>query len=122
MHPAGRRRRLGERSQRRLRRADKVDLVHVVINHLHLSDPLTDATVKAAAEGMQVVVDAGARAARVARVDERHLVLILEFVTAEDADRVAREVGGPWMRENVRPLLAGDTERSVGEVIASAEA
>jgi hypothetical protein len=26
------------------------------------------------------------------------------------------------MREHVRPLLAGDTERSVGEVIASAEA
>jgi hypothetical protein len=47
---------------------------------------------------------------------------ILEFSTAEDADRVAREVGGPWMRENIRPLLAGDTARSDGEVIASAGA
>jgi hypothetical protein len=55
-------------------------------------------------------------------VDETHLVLILEFFTAEDAARIAREVGGPWMRENILPLLAGDTERSVGEVIASAEA
>ena len=35
---------------------------------------------------------------------------------------MAREVGGPWMREHIRPLLAGDTARSVGEVIASAEA
>jgi hypothetical protein len=96
--------------------------VHVVVNHLHLSDPVTDATVQAASEGMQLVVDAGALAARVARVDERHLILILEFSTADDADRIAREVGGPWMRENIRPLLAGDTERSVGEVIASAEA
>jgi hypothetical protein len=26
------------------------------------------------------------------------------------------------MREHIKPLLAGDTERSVGEVIASAEA
>jgi len=26
------------------------------------------------------------------------------------------------MREHIRPLLAGDTERSVGEVIASAAA
>jgi hypothetical protein len=42
------------------------------------------------------------------------------FATAEDADRIAREVGGPWMREHIRPLLARDTERSVGEVIASA--
>lgn len=40
---------------------------------------------------------------------------------AGDADRMAREVGGPWMREHVRPLLVGDTERSLGEVIASAK-
>lgn len=96
--------------------------MHVVINHLRLRDPLSEATVEAARDGMQVVVDAGALAARVAKVDEKHLVLILEFATAADADRIAREVGGPWMRENIRPLLAGDTERSVGEVIASAEA
>jgi hypothetical protein len=96
--------------------------VHVVVNHLRLRDPVTDATVKAAREGMQQVVAAGALAARVAKVDERHLVLILEFPTADEADRVARDVGGPWMREHIRPLLAGDTERSVGEVIASAEA
>jgi hypothetical protein len=68
------------------------------------------------------VVDAGALAARVAKVDERHLILILEFATAEDADRVARDIGGPWMRENITPLLGGEPERSVGEVIASAQA
>ena len=96
--------------------------MHVVINHLRLREPIADATVQAAREGMQLVVDAGALAARVAKVDERHLILLLEFATAEDADRIAREVGGPWMKENIRPLLAGDTERSVGEVIASAEA
>jgi hypothetical protein len=101
---------------------DKVGLMHVVVNHLRLRDPVADTTVQAAREGMQFVVDAGALAARVAKVDETHLILILEFATAEDADRIAREVGGPWMREHIRPLLAGDTERSVGEVIASAEA
>jgi hypothetical protein len=96
--------------------------MHVVVNHLRLRDPLTDVTVEAAQEGMQRVVEAGAVAARVAKVDETHLILILEFRTAEDAGRVAREVGGPWMNEHIRPLLAGDTDRSVGEVIASAEA
>jgi len=94
--------------------------VHVVINHLRLSQPVSDETVQKAQEGVRLVVDAGAIAARVAKVDERHLMLILDFSTAEDADRVSREVGGPWMRENIAPLLAGDTERSVGEVIASA--
>jgi hypothetical protein len=54
------------------------------------------------------------------KVDETHLILILDFSTAEEADRIAREVGGPWMREHIVPLLAGDTERSVGEVVAAA--
>ena len=92
-----------------------------MINHLRLRDPLADATVDALHHGMQLVVDAGALAASVAKVDETHLILILEFSSAEEADRLARDVGGPWMREHIRPLLAGDTERSVGEVIASAE-
>ena len=95
--------------------------MHVVINHLRLREPVLEATVEALREGVQLAVDAGALAARVAKVDETHLILILEFSTAEDADRMAREVGGPWMRENISPLLAGGTERSVGEVIASAE-
>jgi hypothetical protein len=93
-----------------------------VINHLRLREPVTDATVDAARTGMQLVVDAGGLAARMAKVDETHLILILEFSTAEDADRIAREVGGPWMREHITPLLAGGTDRSVGEVIAAAEA
>ena len=56
------------------------------------------------------------------KVEDRHLILLLDFRSAEDADRVAREAGGPWMREHIVPLLSGGTERSVGEVIASAPA
>jgi hypothetical protein len=96
--------------------------VHVVVNHLHLRDPVTEATVGAAREAVQLVVKAGALAARVAKADERHLLLILEFASPEDAGRIARDVGGPWMREHIVPLLARDTERSVAEVIASAQA
>jgi hypothetical protein len=33
-------------------------------------------------------------------------MLILEFASAEDADRVATDVGGPWTRERILPLLA----------------
>jgi hypothetical protein len=96
--------------------------VHVVVNHLHLSAPLLETTAQSAEEAVQRVVDAGALAAQVAKVDDKHLILLLTFASAEDADRVAREVGGPWMRENIVPLLARDTERSVAEVIASAPA
>lgn len=96
--------------------------MHVVVNHLHFRGPVTDATVESAREALQQVVDAGGHAARLLKVDDTHLVLLLDFPSAEDADRVAREIGGPWMREHVVPLLDHGTERSVGEVIASARA
>ena len=95
--------------------------MHVVVNHLRLRDPLTEDTVQKAHDGMRLVVDAGGSRGQVLKVDDRHLILILEFASAEEANRVAREVGGPWMNEHIRPLLAGDTERHVGEVIASAD-
>jgi hypothetical protein len=96
--------------------------MHVVVNHLHLREPIGNATVQATQEAVQRVVAAGALAAQVAKVTDTHLVLILTFEGPEDADRIAREVGGPWMREHIVPLLAGDTDRSVGEVIAHAAA
>jgi hypothetical protein len=94
--------------------------LHVVVNHLHLREPVADDTMRATREAVQQVVDAGALAARVIKVDAKHLILLLEFASPEDADRVSREIGGPWMRQNIVPLLERDTERSVGEVIASA--
>ena len=83
---------------------------------------MTQATVQATRDALRLVIDAGGIAARVVKVDDRHLILLLDFRSAEDADRVAREAGGPWMREHIVPLLSGGTERSVGEVIASAPA
>ena len=96
--------------------------MHVVVNHLRFRDPVPDATLQSTQEPLDAVVEAGGLAAQVAKVDDTHLILILTFATAEDADRIAREVGGPWMREHVVPLLADGTHRSVGEVIASAGA
>lgn len=95
--------------------------MHIVVNHLRLREPLPAATHEALQEGVKLVVEAGGLTGRVAKVDDTHLILILEFSTAEDANRIAREVGGPWMNEHIRPLLAGDTERSVAEVVASAD-
>ena len=92
----------------------------VVVNHLHFRDPLTDDVVQTCREVVPRIVNGGASAAQVVQVDDTHIVLILEFTSAEDADRVASEIGGPWMREHILPLLARGPERSVGEVIASA--
>jgi hypothetical protein len=96
--------------------------MHVVVNHLHFRDPVTEATVDATRDALRLVIDAGGISARVVKVDDWHLILLLDFRSAEDADRAAREAGGPWMREHIAPLLSGGTERSLGEVIASAPA
>lgn len=96
--------------------------MHVVVNHLHFRDPVTGTTIEALQDAARQMVDAGGLAARVAKVDDTHLILLLDFHSPEDADRIAREIGGAWMRDNLTPLLDRDTERSVGEVIASAEA
>ncbi|HET8978809.1 MAG TPA: hypothetical protein VFN87_11670 [Solirubrobacteraceae bacterium] len=93
--------------------------MHVVVNHLRFRDEVTEATVQGLSDGLRLVTDAGGIAARVVKVDDRHLILLLDFASAEDADRAARQAGGPWMREHIVPLLAGGTERSLGEVIAS---
>ena len=93
--------------------------VHVVVNHLELREPLPPETFAAAEEAGAALIEAGGLSFHLARVDETHLVLVLFFASAEDADRVAREVGGPWMREHVVPYLASDTQRSVGEVLVS---
>lgn len=96
--------------------------MHVVVNHLRLRDPLGEETLAALREGIRLVVDAGGLAGRVVQVDARHLILLLDFESADAADRTAREVGGPWMREHITPLLADGTDRSLGVVIASARA
>jgi hypothetical protein len=92
--------------------------VNIVVNHLHFSEPVTEAVVVSFREGVAAVVAAGGRSARVARVDDTHVILLLEFDSVDDADRISREVGGPWMREHVVPLLSAPPERVVCEVLA----
>jgi hypothetical protein len=47
------------------------------LNHLHLRDAMPPEIVGSAQEAVRSVVDAGGRAAHVAKVDDRHLVRIL---------------------------------------------
>lgn len=47
--------------------------------------------------------------------------LALLIVADSDAtlDRIAEEVGSPWMREHVVPLAAGPPDRRLGDVMLS---
>jgi hypothetical protein len=43
------------------------------------------------------------------------------FRDLETEERIKSEVGGPWMREHIVPLLAAPTERTSGDVVAGAD-
>ena len=64
-------------------------------------------------------MNAGGDSASLVKVDDTHAILILTFPDLETEERIKAEIGGPWMKEHVVPLLAGPTERSSGEVVAA---
>jgi hypothetical protein len=92
----------------------------MVINRLTFTDPVDQETfaVLAHLRPRFAAVD-GFEAAHVVRTGEREVVLLVVGRDAETLDRVATEVGSPWMTTAVLPLLAGPPRREVGAVIAS---
>jgi hypothetical protein len=90
----------------------------MVINHLRFAEPLPESVIRDANEICRRLVEAGGQAASLVRVSETHAVLVLSFPDLETEERIKTEIGGPWMRERILPLLEGPTERSSGEVVA----
>jgi hypothetical protein len=94
--------------------------VHAVVNRLTFADPVpAELLARLRDDAMPRVRAAGCLEANVVQTGERELHLVLLFHHPDDADRTMREIGSPWMREHVVPLLAGPTDRRLGEVVAS---
>ncbi len=92
-----------------------------VVNHLHFRDPVDPALFARAAVDLadpMRAVDGFARL-EVVQTGERDAVLIIIADSPATLDRLASEVGSPWMVEHVVPLLAGPPERHLGESVAS---
>ena len=92
--------------------------MRMVVNHLTFAEPIPASVIESAREVAQAVVEAGGLDARFVKVDESQAILVLTFPDFETEERIKSEVGGPWMREHVVPLLAEPTERASGEVVA----
>ena len=92
--------------------------MRVVVNRLTFKEPLPDAVIDSADEACQRLIDAGGTAASLIQVDTTHAILILTFPDLETEERIKAEIGGPWMKEHVVPLLAEPTDRSSGAVVA----
>jgi hypothetical protein len=94
--------------------------VHTVVNRLTFTDPVTPAIFAefgTVADQMRDVD--GFEAAHVVQTGEHEVVLLIVGRDAETLDRVATEVGSPWMLRAVVPHLAGPPERRLGPLLAS---
>lgn len=92
-----------------------------VVNVLSFAEPVTPTVfshARAELEPRMRAID-GFHGMHVVQTSEREVVLIILGDDVATLDRVATEVGSPWMVEHVVPLLAGPPERRVGETITS---
>lgn len=95
--------------------------MHAVLNHLHFVDDVDPALFAAAQTELQTKmrdVD-GFAGFHVVQTSPTEVTLVILAVDAETLDRIATEVGSPWMRAHVLPLLAGPPDRRIGPVLAS---
>ncbi|MFL6182480.1 MAG: hypothetical protein ACJ73J_09230 [Actinomycetes bacterium] len=96
--------------------------MHAVVNHLQFEDDVDPAIFASMDQVMsQMRGIAGFAGAHVVQTSAREVVLVILADRPETLDRVATEVGSPWMREHVVPLLAGPPDRRVGPVLISAD-
>ncbi|MDP1820604.1 MAG: hypothetical protein Q8K58_12045 [Acidimicrobiales bacterium] len=94
----------------------------VVVNVLHFKKSVDLALFEKAEDelGRAMRDIDGFRGLQVVQTGEAEVVLLIFGESADALDRIATEVGSPWMAANVVPLLAGPPERRVGALIASA--
>jgi hypothetical protein len=94
----------------------------VVVNVLHFQDPVDPALFERAEDELGRAMRGidGFGGFQVVQTGETEVVLLIFGDSADALDRIATEVGSPWMGANVVPLLAGPPERHIGPLIASA--
>lgn len=98
--------------------------MHTVVNHIHFRDAIP-ATLFADAQrdlaGPMAAIE-GFGGFSVVQVSDTEAVLLISGADAAVCDRIATEVGSPWMRAHVVPLLSGPPDRKLGPVVCSVRA
>lgn len=89
-----------------------------VVNHIHLSKPVDELRLPVEKEGLPLLSSfPGFQDFYFVKVDDTHLIFIILWDTAANAQNGAQKFGPTWFAQNVAPFLASDQQRSVGEVI-----
>ena len=92
-----------------------------VINILRFKEAVVPALFEAAGRDLAPAMRAmdGFEAVQIVQTSQTEVVLLIFGDTVEALDRIATEVGSPWMSAHVVPLLTGPPERHIGPSIAS---
>jgi len=94
-----------------------------VVNLLRFKEPVEPAVFAGVERDLvpQMLAIKGFRGFHVVQTSDQEVILVILGDSVEVLDQIASEVGSPWMRANVVPLLAGPPERHIGPIIASSE-
>jgi hypothetical protein len=97
--------------------------MHAVVNTLTFRDPIDPGLFPGAESLLSAMrsID-GFAGVQIVQTTETEAVLIITADSPATLDRIATEVGSPWMVEHVVPLLAGPPDRKIGTVAVSAGA
>lgn len=94
--------------------------MHAVLNHLRFRDDVDPQLFAGMAEVVpQMRAIDGFGGIHIIQTSRKEVTLVILAIDAETLDRLAVEVGSPWMVAHVVPLLAGPPDRQVGLVLAS---
>ena len=101
--------------------ADLRSLVAAVINILRFKHAVDPSLFAAAARDLAPAMRAidGFEGVQIVQTSDTEVVLLIFADSVEVLNRVATEVGSPWMSATVAPLLAGPPERHIGPALAS---
>jgi hypothetical protein len=94
-----------------------------VVNYLHFKEPVRPELFSTAERDLASQMKAidGFKGFHAVQVAANQLILLILGDTVEALNRVATDVGSPWMSANVVPLLAAPPDRQIGSVVASIE-
>ncbi len=92
-----------------------------VVNHLRFRDPVDPALFAAAEAELAPLMGEveGFEGLYVVQTSDHDVILLIFADTVETLDRLATDVGSPWMVEHIVPLLDGPPQRHIGPVIAT---
>ncbi|MFN8027152.1 MAG: hypothetical protein U0W40_12580 [Acidimicrobiia bacterium] len=92
--------------------------MYSVVNTINFAEPIAPGLLPSAEEllpAMRAIEGFGGL--HIIQTSDTQAVLLIVADRPETLDRIATEVGSPWMVEHVVPKLAGPPERKIGEVV-----